>query len=134
LNQLGLEAALRGFCRETGSVNGLRVRFEAKGVPSDLPNDIALCLYRIAQESIQNTIKHSGASHANVTLEGMDGQIKLVVSDNGCGFDTAAVKSKESLGLISMNERIRAVNGCLSIESVGESGTRVEAYVPLPAK
>jgi PAS domain S-box-containing protein len=132
LTQLGLEAALRGFCRETGAANGLKVRFEAKGVPGDLPNDISLCLYRIAQESLQNIVKHSATSFANVSLEAVNGDIRLAVSDNGCGFDPEAVKSKESLGLISMHERIRAVKGTLTVESVLDAGTRVEAQVPLP--
>lgn len=133
LSQLGLTAALRGFCRETGAVRGIKVGFDAKDVPRDLPNDISLCLYRIAQESLQNTVKHSGASFANVVLSVNDGIVKLMVSDNGCGFDTESVKSKEALGLISMDERIRAIQGTLTIESVIDSGTKIEAHVPLPS-
>lgn len=133
LNQLGLEAALRGFCRETGAAHGMKVRFEAKGVPRNLPNDISLCVYRIAQESLQNAVKHSGAAFANVILEAADGEIRLVVSDNGCGFDPDSLKSKESLGLVSMEERIRAVNGKLTIESVTDAGTKIAAVVPIAA-
>jgi signal transduction histidine kinase len=132
LNQLGLEAALRGFCREAGAANGLKVSFKAKNVPGSLPNDHSLCLYRIAQEALQNAVKHSGASIANVELGCDDNVVKLVVSDNGSGFDTDAVRAKESLGLISMHERIRAVYGTLSIDSVPDSGTKIEARVPLP--
>lgn len=131
LTQLGLEAALRGFCREVGAARGLKVRFESNGVPRDLPNEISLCLYRIAQESLQNAVKHSGAAFANVIVEAADGEIRLTVSDNGCGFDPESVKSKESLGLISMQERIRAVNGTLVIDSVPDAGTKVEAIAPM---
>lgn len=131
LSQLGLEASLRGFCRETGAAHGLKVRFEAHDVPRDLPSDISLCLYRIAQESLQNAVKHSGAAFANVIVEAADGEIRLTVSDNGSGFDPEAVKSKESLGLISMQERIRAVNGTVMVYSVPDAGTKIEAIAPL---
>lgn len=131
LTQLGLESALGGFCREAHEAHGLKIRFKATNVPRSLPNDISLCLYRIAQEALQNTVKHSGASTANVELTVNDDVIRLVVTDNGSGFDPEKV-SKESLGLISMHERIRAVDGRLKVESVPGSGTTIEARVPLP--
>ncbi len=132
LNQLGLVAAMRGFCREIGDAHGINIQFESRNVPRDLPGDVALCLYRIAQESLQNVCKHSGAGIVNVNLERSDGGICLVVSDNGCGFDPSAEKTNESLGLISMEERIRAVSGTVTIDSVIGSGTKIEASVPLP--
>ena len=131
LNQLGLESALRGFCREAGAVRGIKIEFECLNVPRDLPNDVTLCLYRIAQEAIQNINKHSGASVANINLSDVDSEIRLEVSDNGCGFNPDDVKSKEALGLVSMDERVRAVNGKLTIESVLDSGTKIEVRVPL---
>jgi PAS domain S-box-containing protein len=134
LSQLGLEAALRGFCRETAAARGMKIGFDAKNVPRDMPNDISLCLYRIAQEGIQNAVKHSGASFANITLRVNNNAVRMVVSDNGCGFDPEKVKSKEALGLVSMDERIRAVDGKLTIDSVIDSGTKIEAHVPLPPK
>jgi PAS domain S-box-containing protein len=132
LNQLGLESALRGFCREVNAAHGLKIGFNPVNVPRSLPNDISLCLYRIAQEALQNVVKHSGASMANVALNANDGLISLVVSDNGNGFDTEAVRAKESLGLISMSERIRAVGGKLTVQSVVGSGSRIEAQITLP--
>lgn len=131
LNQLGLASALRGFCREISKTRGINVQFESRDVPRDLPGDVALCLYRIAQESLQNVAKHSGAGIVNVNLERLDGEICLVVSDNGCGFDAFAARAHESLGLVSMEERIRAVNGKVTIDSVPGSGTKVEARAPL---
>lgn len=96
-----------------------------------MPSDISLCLYRIGQEALQNVVKHSGASLTNVALRADDGVISLLVSDNGSGFDAESVRSKDSLGLISMQERIRAVNGTITIESVPDAGTKIEASVPL---
>ncbi len=132
LNQLGLVAALRGFCREVTADRGIKVHFEATDIPSGLPNETSLCLYRVAQEAIQNIVKHSGASTANVRLSTGNGHIHLTVSDNGSGFDTSeSSRNRDSLGLISMDERIRASGGSLNIESVIGSGTKLEAKAPL---
>lgn len=132
ISQLGLESALRGFCREVQAAHHLRVGFRAVGVARSLPNDISLCIYRIAQESLQNVIKHSGASAANVDLTVTDNILRLVITDNGSGFDTQLARSRESLGLISMQERIRAVDGTLTVDSVPDAGTKIEARVSLP--
>jgi len=131
LNQLGLESALRGFCRETAATHGLKIDFEAVDLPRSLPNDISLCLYRIAQESLQNIFKHSGASNASLNIAVVDGEIRLTVSDNGGGFDTEAVKTKESLGLVSMSERVRAVQGTMSVDSTIGAGTQIIVHVPI---
>jgi PAS domain S-box-containing protein len=132
LTQLGLEAALRGFCREISAAKGMKVRFESFQVPRDLPNDVSLCLYRVAQEAVQNAVKHSGASIANLRLSTEDHHILLTISDNGAGFDTSpSAKKKESLGLISMDERVRASRGELSIDSVLGAGTKITARLPL---
>ncbi|MDM7922507.1 MAG: histidine kinase [Pyrinomonadaceae bacterium] len=133
LTQLGLESALRGFCREATAAHGLKIGFNAVNVPKAPPNDIALCFYRIAQEAVQNTVKHSGASMLNVELAVERNVLSLLISDNGNGFDPNSVRGKESLGLISMQERIRGVGGKISIMSVIGSGTRIEANVELPA-
>jgi signal transduction histidine kinase len=131
LNQLGLAAALRGFCREIGQAHGISIQFEAREVRRNLPPDVALCLYRIAQESLQNVVKHSGAGIVSVSLGYSDGELRLSVSDNGCGFDTSASKNHESLGLVSMDERIRVIKGTVTIDSVPGAGTKVEARAPL---
>ncbi len=131
LSQLGLESALRGFCREVKAAHGLKIGFNAVNVPVSLPNDISLCLYRIAQEALHNVVKHSGASIANIAIELKDGVIRLAVSDNGNGFDPSGVKGKESLGLISMDERIRAVGGKLTVQSVIGSGSKIEGQISL---
>ncbi len=131
LSQLGLEASLGGFCREIANAHGLKVQFEAKNIPRILPEDVSLCVYRIAQESLQNVVKHSYASIASVTIERKGDDIRLVVSDNGRGFDPEAGRSQESLGLISMEERIRVVKGQLNVISVIGSGTEVCVHVPV---
>ena len=94
--------------------------------------DVALSLYRVAQEALHNVLKHSGASEAYVKLMGKPEGIELIIDDDGKGFDPNAITVKDSLGLISMRERLRLVRGEFSIES-SSAGTKVRAVVPLLA-
>lgn len=132
LEQLGLAPAIRGFCREISEGRGLQVEFNPPDLPRDLPSDIALCLYRVTQEALQNVAKHSGASSAKVSLELANGEIRLAISDDGSGFDAAAPALKESLGLIGMGERVRSVRGTFHVESAPGKGTCITATAPLP--
>ena len=80
-------------------------------MPSPIPDDTALCLYRIAQEALRNVIKHSGARHARVELSGSPDAVSLRIADDGSGFDPGSADGKEGLGLVSMRERLRLVGG-----------------------
>jgi len=131
LQQLGLVLAARSFCRDFGSANEITIEFEEKGVPRLFPKDVSVCLFRIIQESLNNVVKHSNAASARVELTADNGELRLVVSDEGNGFDQHADAAKSSLGLISMRERVRLVNGKLSIRSHPGNGTRITATVPI---
>jgi two-component system sensor kinase FixL len=131
LEQLGLESAVQGFCREISAAHGLNIKFNAGNMPRMIHDDAALCLYRIAQEALQNIVKHSGADSASVRLESDGVFVSLIVSDMGNGFDPEKMKSKESIGLIGMKERIRYVNGELSVDSKEGVGTKIRARVPV---
>jgi len=131
LQQLGLAAAIGGFCRELEAGGNIAVRFAARDVPRTLPNEIALCLYRVAQEALQNVVKHSGASAARVELTGSGDAIHLMVSDQGKGFDVQSAQASSSLGLTSMRERILLVHGRIEIDSEAGQGTRIAAHTPL---
>jgi signal transduction histidine kinase len=131
LDRLGLTAAIRGFCREISIQGKLHAQFESKSVPDPLPREVALCLYRVAQEALQNTIMHSGASNATVTLQGSPFEIRLSIKDEGIGFAPGLSARKQGLGLISMRERLRLVGGTLSVESRPSQGTRISAVIPL---
>jgi signal transduction histidine kinase len=96
-----------------------------------LSKDVSLCLYRVSQEALQNAIKHSGASRVKLVVKGGEGEIQLDVLDNGSGFDPKMVRLKESLGLISIDERIHAANGVVKIDSSVGAGTHIEAHVPI---
>ncbi len=131
LDHLGLAAAVKSFCEELSESRELRIEFRQQGFPATLPMDVTLCVFRIAQESLRNVIKHSGALEAQVLLEKTDRAVRLSVSDVGCGFDTESEKMKRGLGFISMRERLRLVGGKISIHSGTSQGTRIEVSVPL---
>jgi signal transduction histidine kinase len=130
LERLGLVAAIRGFCREL-EAGPVTVRFSSSDVPRALPQDLALCLYRVAQESLWNVVRHSGARQAVVELHATGAEIHLRVMDDGKGFDATAAPGADSLGLVSMRERVALVGGTVRWESRPGGGTTVVAQVPL---
>ncbi|HEX4921740.1 MAG TPA: PAS domain S-box protein, partial [Candidatus Bathyarchaeia archaeon] len=131
LQLLGIVAAMRGFCREFGEQQRLEIDFQTQDLPSPLSADISLCFFRVLQEALHNSAKHSGVRHFEVRLWGTADEIHLTVRDSGVGFDPEAAKQSRGLGLISMEERLKLVNGTLSIESQPKRGTTVHARVPL---
>jgi PAS domain S-box-containing protein len=131
LEQLGLVAALRGFCEEFAQVHELAIEFTDGSLPRTVPKETALCLYRITQEALHNVAKHSRATAAGVRLALKGSDLHLTIDDNGIGFDPQATRAKASLGLISMSERARFVDGRLSVESHPGKGTTVAVRVPL---
>ncbi|MFZ0710784.1 MAG: ABC transporter substrate binding protein [Terrimicrobiaceae bacterium] len=133
LEQLGLVAAIRGFCKELAMAHEMAIEFADRSVPRAVPEDTALCLYRITQEALHNVIKHSGGTVARVQLTRNDGELRLVVADDGVGFDPETVRINGSLGLVSMAERARFVHGRFSIESHAGKGTRIDVHVPIAA-
>jgi PAS domain S-box-containing protein len=134
LEHLGIIAALRGLCAEFSEQYKIEADFHFRQVPSGLGSDISLSLFRVAQESLRNVAKHSRAKNARVELTGGGERVLLRVSDDGVGFDQSQTKQQTGLGLISMSERIRLVNGTLSVRSAPSRGTQVEAAVPFSSK
>ncbi len=134
LEFLGLAAALRGFCHEFSNQHRVDVTFSHEPLPDRLPQDISLCLFRVAQAAVVNSWKHSGAKSCDVHLRSSSGRVHLAVRDQGVGFDAAKVLSGNGLGLVSMRERVRFVNGTISIQSAPNRGTTIQVDVPLPAQ
>ena len=132
LEQLGLVAAVHGLCKDLTQSHGVPVDFAHTDVPETVPEDMALCLYRIVQEALQNVIKHSSARRAAVELRGDTATLCLRVVDDGRGFDPGLVDDLDGgLGLVSMRERLRLVRGTITIDSRPAAGTRIEVRVPL---
>ncbi|HZR59154.1 MAG TPA: PAS domain S-box protein [Terriglobales bacterium] len=131
LEYLGIVAAMRSFCKELGEQRKVQIDFKSHDLPTPLPLEISLSLFRVLQEALHNAVKHSGAGHFEVHLWGTSSEIHLAVSDFGGGFDTEAAMKGRGLGITSMKERLRLVNGDLSINSQPKRGTTVHARVPL---
>jgi signal transduction histidine kinase len=135
LDDLGLAAALRAECNAFSQVHKIHADFSSSRIPKSVPDNVALSLYRIAQESLQNIAKHSRAQKMRVDLAFKRGEIQLAIEDFGDGFDLQALKRKKrGLGLIGMEERVRLVGGALTVDSKPGRGTRVLARIPLKNK
>jgi PAS domain S-box-containing protein len=130
LQFLGIAAAIRGFCREFGEQQKVEIDCKIHDLPVPLSPDISLCFFRVLQEALHNSAKHSGVRHFEVELWGTPDEIHLTVSDSGAGFDIDAAKASRGLGLISMAERLKLLSGTLSIESQLQRGTTIHARVP----
>jgi PAS domain S-box-containing protein len=131
LEYLGVAAAIRSFCKEFGEQQNVEIDFQTHDLPNPVPLDTSLCLFRILQEALRNSTKHSGGRHFELRLWGTTEEIHLTVRDSGSGFNLKTARESRGLGLISMEERLKLVNGSLSIESEAERGTTIHARVPL---
>jgi PAS domain S-box-containing protein len=130
LDHLGLAPAVESLCKEVSN-DKMTVSFRQSGFPADLSQDVTLCLFRIAQEALRNAVKHSDAQIARVNLEKTDDEISLMISDDGCGFDTESNAMRSGLGFTSMRERLRLVDGRIEIKSRRMEGTTIQVSVPL---
>jgi PAS domain S-box-containing protein len=131
LEHAGLSAALRQFCDEFTAITGLKVHFQATESFADTDTAAALCLYRVTQEALQNVRRHSTAAEARVSVTRASDQICLTISDQGRGFLPARARSSGGLGLVSMKERVRLVNGVFQLNSEPNRGATITVKVPL---
>ena len=129
LEHLGLVPAIKGLCRELAKQYGAHIHFVHRNVPERMSKEAALCLFRVVQEALNNTIKHSGVRKSQVELLGDGGIVHLCVSDAGAGFDLQSGSAKGHLGLISMQERVRAAGGTIAVESRPSKGTRISVHL-----
>jgi signal transduction histidine kinase len=129
LEYLGITTAMRGFCKEFSEQHKVEIVFAHDEVPRTLPQEIALCLFRVLQEALQNAVKHSGVRRFEAELRYASHEIHLTVKDSGTGFNCEAAKNGRGLGLMSMEERLKLVNGTFLIESQPKRGTTIHARV-----
>jgi PAS domain S-box-containing protein len=129
LQYLGIAGAIKSFCQEFAEHQRVEIDFKTHDLPSPLSPDISLCLFRVLQEALHNSAKHSGVRQFEVRLWGTSDEIHLTVKDSGAGFDREAAKESRGIGLISMEERLKLVNGTLSIDSQPKRGTTIHARV-----
>ena len=131
LQHAGLVAALKDHCAEFGRQHAIEVTLSAAADLDAIPQDIALCLYRVAQEALRNIAAHAGARQAHVALRRTADGLELTIADDGQGFDLTEARRRGGLGLISLDERVRLVGGSLRINTQRQRGTELRVQVPL---
>lgn len=140
LDDLGLVSALRLLVRQVNENSGLTATLESGDGADRLPPEVETCLYRVAQEALNNAVKHSGGREVRSRLDVEGGTAVLSVADDGIGFDASGLQGGDLLaggerfGLYGMRERVRGLDGTLTVESRPGAGTRVTAALALSGK
>jgi PAS domain S-box-containing protein len=129
LEYLGVVRGIRSWCREFAERYRMTIDFTSD-VSSAVPIELGLTLLRVTQEALFNSMKYSGMRRAEVRLLERSSEIHLIVSDSGKGFDMKEAEKGKGLGLTSMRERVRLLNGRISIQSNHKEGTRIEVHLP----
>jgi signal transduction histidine kinase len=132
LEDLGLNSALSELCDEFSKRTGIVATCEQETPPEAMPMEVASCLYRVAQEALHNVSKHARARRVRLTIRGSSEGVRLDIHDDGVGFDLKAGRRQHGIGIVSMKERVRLVQGKFSIYSRPGQGTEVTVFVPLP--
>ena len=130
LEYLGVIGGIKSWCKEFGERQGIEINFKGN-VSSPIPSEIGVTLFRILQEGLHNAVKHSGAKIIDVQITEQSNEVQLTISDAGKGFDVEAAKQGSGLGLASMEERVRLVNGKMTLESKPMTGTSIRVAVYL---
>ena len=130
LEYLGAIGGMKSWCQELAERQRIQIAFKSE-FPGNPPPDIGLPLFRVLQEAVNNSIKYSGEKRVEVQLFKESGEIHLVVRDSGKGFDVDKALAGKGLGLTSMGERVRLINGMIAIESKPMAGTNIHVRVPL---
>jgi signal transduction histidine kinase len=130
LEYLGVVSGIKSWCKEFGERQAMKIEFKSDVSPG-VPFDVGICLFRVLQEALHNALKHSGVNLIEVQLHEGSGEIHLTIKDLGKGFDIEAARQGRGLGLTSMQERVRLVNGTITIESKPMGGATIHVRVPI---
>lgn len=131
LDDLGLTAALKRMADEWSEKTGIKTVIVQEEIADLLPRDVASCLYRVAQESLANIMKHARAARVELELTCGEQEITLSIYDTGVGFDLKDIQARHpGLGLVNMRERVRSVRGRLDIQSEEGRGTHIMVHIP----
>lgn len=133
LDDLGLEPALRWLARSLGDAAGIAIAVEIEPMPG-LDGELETLLFRVAQEALNNVVKHARARSVLVRLVERTGRLQLLIVDDGCGFDPKLVQLVGGIGLGGIRERLQLFNGQLDLRSAAGQGTRLRASVPLDGR
>ena len=130
LKYLSLAAVMKSFCKSFADRKGVEIDFKNEGLPSYVPPDVTLCLFRVLQEALHNAAQHSGVRRFAAKLWTTSDEIHLTVSDPGVGFNVQTADKNGGLGIHRMQERLKLVKGKLSLDSQPQRGTTIRACVP----
>jgi signal transduction histidine kinase len=131
LQQAGLVASLAEVCSAFEKLHRVAVTFNATAEIRPIDAEAALCLYRVTQEALRNVAKHAEARRVTVALTSTTDRVYLSIGDNGKGFDLGALRGKAGgLGLVSIDERVRLLQGSVTIETAPRSGTLMQVQIP----
>ena len=133
LRYLGAVSAMKSWCQEFSHRHHMEVSFK-NHIVNAVPPEIGLCLFRVLQEGLQNAAKYSGVKHVDVEAFEQRNGLHLLISDSGVGFNVESAKQGKGLGLTSMDERVRMVNGILKIRSHPMGGTTINVEIPLQSE
>jgi signal transduction histidine kinase len=130
LERLGLATGISALCREFAAQQNVQIDFSADPILTSVHPDVALCLFRIVQEGLRNSKRHSGTTKVQVALREQGDKLYVSVRDEGCGFEVNELDKKSGLGVRSIKERIHFLAGKFAIHSEPGKGTAIEAWVP----
>jgi len=131
LKSFDLTDSLQQYCRKSADESKISVECRCQNVPKELDNLLSLSVLRVVQEAVDNAVKHSHAKTIRVDVQGSPKEMRLLIADDGIGFDVEEAKLAAGLGLISMRERIHLAEGEFDVSSKKGDGTRVSATIPL---
>ncbi len=130
LERLGLPTGISALCREFAAQQNVQIDFSAGTILTSVHPDVALCLFRVVQEGLRNSKRHSGTTKVQVALREQGDKLYVSVRDEGCGFEVNELEKKSGLGVRSMEERVHFLAGKFAIHSEPGKGTTVEAWLP----
>jgi len=131
LDHLGLAAALRWYAEEQSTQAGIEPHLDIDASLGRLPPDVEIACFRLAEEAIDNAVRHARASHLDLTLERTAKGLHMTVSDDGAGIADVQGALRMSRGLAGMSHRARSLGGTLELHSPSGKGTRLEISIPL---
>jgi len=127
LDDLGLAPALEWQARETARRTGMKVRVDAEEASDEMPDEYRTCIYRVVQEALHNSARHSKAAHVRVSVRRDQRQVRVTIADDGTGFHAR----QKGMGILGMEERVRNLGGDFHIQSAPGSGTEISISLPL---
>ncbi len=131
LKEFGLAVALENFCRQMEGNNAVKIHCHIELSKKHFDKTTDIYLFRIAQEAINNVLKHAGATEIHISLEEIEHHLYFTIVDDGCGFDSTSAENHQGNGLVNIKERVNLLNGYFELKTAPEKGTRIDIDIPL---